>query len=178
MKFTKQETSMIKVAAAFVAPQMIKKATLQEKLAEYGIGLKKQAAGPDLKYQGPDPRAQASSFAVMDETKDKDPMYFGGTPYTDAMRAKYAEIMNNDAWKKFKWRQERAQNAAEGARFAVGELKQNPLGFRSGSPFRPGAFSGRRPMYSPAYSDKLLKAIWRSAGSPDLWHRNEQAAAE
>lgn len=42
MKFTKQETSMIKLAAAFIAPQC-KQATLQSKLAEYGIGQTKQA---------------------------------------------------------------------------------------------------------------------------------------
>ena len=46
MKFTKQEQSLIKLAAAHMAPQMLKKATLQDKLAEYGIGLTKQAADP------------------------------------------------------------------------------------------------------------------------------------
>ena len=44
MKFTKQEQSLIKLAAAHMAPQMLKKATLQDKLAEYGIGMSKKAA--------------------------------------------------------------------------------------------------------------------------------------
>lgn len=44
MKFTKQEQSLIKLAAAHMAPQMLKKATLQDKLAEYGIGMNKKAA--------------------------------------------------------------------------------------------------------------------------------------
>ena len=44
MKFTKQEQSLIKLAAAHMAPQMTKKATLQDKLAEYGIGMSKKAA--------------------------------------------------------------------------------------------------------------------------------------
>ena len=44
MKFTKQEQSLIKLAAAHMAPQMRKKATLQDKLAEYGIGMNKKAA--------------------------------------------------------------------------------------------------------------------------------------
>lgn len=44
MKFTKQEQSLIKIAAAHMAPQMVKKATLQSKLAEYGIGLPKKAS--------------------------------------------------------------------------------------------------------------------------------------
>ena len=118
---------------------------------------------------------RGDALTDKEDNRELDPMYFGGTPYTDAMRAKYAEIMNNDKWQKFKWRQEQAQKAAEGARFAVDELKQNPLGFRSGSPLRPGAFDGHRPMYNPAYSDKLLKVIWRSAGEPDLWHRNDSA---
>lgn len=43
MKFTKNETAMRKLAAAFMAPQ-IKRASLQEKLAVYGIGLEKRAA--------------------------------------------------------------------------------------------------------------------------------------
>ena len=46
MKFTKQEQSLIKLAAAHMAPQMTKKATLQDKLAEYGIGMSKKAADP------------------------------------------------------------------------------------------------------------------------------------
>lgn len=45
MKFTKQEQSLIKLAAAHMAPQMLKKAALQDKLAEYGIGMAKKAAG-------------------------------------------------------------------------------------------------------------------------------------
>lgn len=45
MKLTKQESAMVKLAAAWMAPQMVKKATLQDKLAAYGIGLTKQAAG-------------------------------------------------------------------------------------------------------------------------------------
>lgn len=45
MKFTKQENAMIKLAAAYMAPQMVKKATLQDKLAQYGIGMTKKAAG-------------------------------------------------------------------------------------------------------------------------------------
>lgn len=44
MKFTKQEQSLIKIAAAHRAPQMVKKATLQNKLAEYGIGLTKKVS--------------------------------------------------------------------------------------------------------------------------------------
>lgn len=44
MKFTKNETAMRKLAAAYMAPQLIKRASLQDKLAVYGIGLKKRAA--------------------------------------------------------------------------------------------------------------------------------------
>jgi hypothetical protein len=42
MKLTKQETSMVKIAAAVTAVvrPMVKKATLQQKLANYGITLK------------------------------------------------------------------------------------------------------------------------------------------
>lgn len=43
MKLTKQETSMVKVAAAYAAPRLVKKASLQQKLAAYGIGLTKKA---------------------------------------------------------------------------------------------------------------------------------------
>lgn len=44
MHFTKQEQALIKLAAARMAPRMAKKATLQDKLAEYGIGMGKKAA--------------------------------------------------------------------------------------------------------------------------------------
>lgn len=42
MKLTKQETSMVKIAAAVTAVvrPMVKKAALQQKLANYGITLK------------------------------------------------------------------------------------------------------------------------------------------
>ena len=42
MKFTKQEISMVKIAAAILAPQkkLNKQATFQEKLANYGVVLK------------------------------------------------------------------------------------------------------------------------------------------
>lgn len=43
MKFTKNETAMRKLAAAYMAPQLIKRASLQDKLADYGIGLQKKA---------------------------------------------------------------------------------------------------------------------------------------
>ena len=43
MKFTKNETAMRKLAAAYIAPQLIKRASLQDKLADYGIGLQKKA---------------------------------------------------------------------------------------------------------------------------------------
>ena len=70
MKFTKQENSLIKLEAAHMAPQMIKKATLQDKLAEYGIGLKKQAADADGKWSAlalPKPGiAQAAPVAKPD----------------------------------------------------------------------------------------------------------------
>lgn len=38
------KSAMIKLAAAYMAPQLVKKATLQDKLAEYGIGMNKKAA--------------------------------------------------------------------------------------------------------------------------------------
>lgn len=45
MKLTKQEVSMVKLAAATCAVKhMNKKASMQDILASYGIGLKKQAA--------------------------------------------------------------------------------------------------------------------------------------
>ena len=44
MKLTKQETSMVKVAAAYVAPHLIKKASLQQKLAAYDVNLDKKAS--------------------------------------------------------------------------------------------------------------------------------------
>ena len=44
MKLTKQENSMVKVAAAYAAPYLIKKASLQDKLAAYGISLDKKAS--------------------------------------------------------------------------------------------------------------------------------------
>ena len=53
MKFTKQEQSLIKLAAAHMAPQMIKKATLQDKLAEYGIGMSKKAVDADGSWVAP-----------------------------------------------------------------------------------------------------------------------------
>ena len=43
MQFTNQENSLVKLAAACAAPHMNKTSALQQKLAEYGIGMTKQA---------------------------------------------------------------------------------------------------------------------------------------
>ena len=53
MKLTKKETAMRKLAAAYMAPQLTKKASLQDMLAAYGIGLEKRAADitPDRKQR-------------------------------------------------------------------------------------------------------------------------------
>lgn len=51
MKFTEQEHALIKLAAAHLAPQLLKKATLQGKLAEYGIGMSKKASEQKLSKQ-------------------------------------------------------------------------------------------------------------------------------
>ena len=196
MKFTKQESSMIRLAVGHMGVQqamqkqaMEKKAALQDKLAsygvtlakrtenpvqqlpksasatglqdklaEYGIGMSKKATGPDPKYQGPNPGAQASSFAV--ETTDKDPMFFGGTPYTDAMRAKYAEIMNNDAWKKFKWR----QNRDEAARGAINEIKTNGWPAVGFGPYSPAQIQANG---DPVYGNSLFKELANLVKNPE-----------
>lgn len=59
MQFTKQEQALIKLAASHMAPQMAKKATLQDKLSEYGIGLSKRAAADvgDIRHPAQTPVA-------------------------------------------------------------------------------------------------------------------------
>lgn len=72
MKFTKQEQSLIKLAAAHMAPQMLKKATLQDKLAEYGIGLNKKAADiPEFLKEAPKPGLAQAANPLLSFSKPK-----------------------------------------------------------------------------------------------------------
>lgn len=83
MKFTKQEQSLIKLAAAHMAPQMLKKATLQDKLAEYGIGMNKKAGAWDtIKgwFGGSKPIADAPIKTQPDQTAGSRKDAIGATP--------------------------------------------------------------------------------------------------
>ena len=198
MKFTKQEQSLIKLAAAHMAPQMVKKATLQDKLAEYGIGMSKKAAAAPSYMNALNPltrmpiaaAAQAGAtlgsavagrpvsasmqgsaikapvtgnrgdvLTVKEDNRELDPMYFGGTPYTDAMRAKYAEIMNNDKWQKFKWRQQRA----DAARGAINEIKTNGWPAVGMSPYTPAQMRAKG---YPVYGNRFFKDLANLVRSP------------
>ena len=64
MKFTRNETVMRKLAAAYMAPQLLKRASLQDKLAAYGIGLEKRAADSI-----PESTASAGDYFVQQEQR-------------------------------------------------------------------------------------------------------------
>ena len=129
MKLTKQESAMVKLAAAWMAPQMIKKASLQDKLAAYGIGLTKKAADiPESLKEAPKPGiAQAAkpdwtkALEQAKTLKAQDPrMYQAGVDAVKGQAGQARDPKLNFLQQYFsKNRPNRAQQAAQ-AGFAIG----------------------------------------------------------
>lgn len=111
MKFTKQEQSLIKLAAAHMAPQLIKRASLQDKLAAYGIGLEKRAAGEEAPWA----KGYENASGITEPIN---------SPYNSAMGDKYEEIYGkpgytskeNPTLKNWAYRKEWERKSLEEAR--------------------------------------------------------------
>lgn len=171
MKFTKQEQSLIKLAAAHMAPQMLKKATLQDKLAEYGIGMNKKAADYDGKWT--DQALPTARIAPQAVKPWAGPLPSGKQRLLNAVQnvmrrvgrpAQMGALAGYTVGSALRGAQPQQSQSADAARGAINEIKTNGWPNIGMGPYSPVQIRAKG---QPVYGNRLFQNFANLAKNPE-----------